>query len=387
MRLLVLASCLITVAGVTLVVGETCRRGDVTTKFRRSLYDFACKLYKQVASQTDDHFAVSQYSIWLALAGMAEGASGDVRAEILATLKIPDPICLRLEYYELATELESSAEDVRLERTRSLLVDEDLKVNETWMRDVREVGLLDTVFTPQDKLRELLQVNDSSSHSIQAVLSDSLDYSGLWTSSFTSITPNVSFYDDYGNKIGTVDMMTTKRRVKLAYIPILNAKVLELPVGNNGRYRMLLLTNLGKKSIKDTIDVFQSTLIVDIFDRLLQSIIPLEISIPVFSMTSDLRLRSALENLEIRKMWKENKGWSPNPVDFFQRVSLDIKSEGLSPAPGASSSILTSVEGAATGLATAVGREFTANRPFMFALLDATTRTCLFSGAFSKPTH
>ncbi|XP_037975989.2 plasminogen activator inhibitor 2, macrophage-like [Plutella xylostella] len=415
MRLLVVLSCLVLAARAQIGSGlaglagggfqgianavtssfnkNDCSR-DVTEDFRRVLYDFSTRLYKQVAKRSDDHFALTQYSVWLSLAGIAEALEGPKQQALLTALGLPEAKCLRQKYYSIASGLEQEGEDVTLLRRRYLMVQPDATLPAEWKKQT--AGLLQTCSSePSEAAFQMLRLS-AKPKPATALLGDSLDYAALWTTAFpsASIKRNQPFYDDNGKQIGTVDMMTTKRRVKLAHLPILNAKVLELPVGKDGRYSMLMLINLGPFPIRNTIEIFMNTIIVDIMKFMQESLVPLEVSIPMFSLTSEFGLREALEAVGVRDIWGE-AGVLPAPKEYYQRVTVNITSEGVGEeskggTPGLGSlggfgSAFGSVVGAATGLAAAVGRDFVANRPFMFGLVDGVTQTCLFTGAFSKP--
>lgn len=82
------------------------------------------------------------------------------------------------------------------------------------------------------------------------------------------------------------------------------------------------------------------------------------------------------------------------PTTFYQRVSIKVGNGGVesSSAPSGGLGSLNPItsfgsiaSGMATGLAAAVGRDFIANRPFMFGFFDSETNTCLYAGAFSQP--
>lgn len=359
---------------------DDCSR-DVTEDFRRALYDFSTRLYKQVAQRASDHFTLSQFSAWLSLAAIAENTSGEEQKALLENLRLPAAECLRKKYYELALSLEPAGDDVTLARRRLLLVQPPAQLPANFSQragSLLQACQVDPAATAKDELKLSTAPAQAS-----ALLADSLDYSALWTSAFpeANIKRNQPFYDDNGKQIGTVDLMKIKKRVKLAHLPILNAKVLELPVGTDGRFRMLMLVNLGVLPIRHTVEIFQNTIIIDIFDKLLESAIPLEVSIPIFNLTSELKLRESLEAMGVSSVWKS----SPAPAEYYQRVSVAVSPRGVSEGAPSSGSTLGSLLGAATGLAAAVGREFTANRPFMFGLVDKGTRTCLFTGAYSKP--
>lgn len=281
---------------------------DVTSHYHKALQDFSTRLFKAVALKNHDHFALSQYSVWLSVSAIAEGTDGETQKRLFEKLNLPQDSCLREKYYEIATSLESPGNDVSLLRKRLFIVDEVLKLNKTWARLVRASGLVDaksaSIRNNSDRFEEFIDTKKWNITS-DSVFVDTLDYNGLWTTAFDNSTlQNGDFYDDKGAKIGAIEYLKITKRVKLAYIPILNSKLLELPVGNYGRYRMLFIVNVGRNSLRRTIEHFPSTLIVDSMPLLIESLIPLEIVIPKFTMVSDLDLKAPLQDIGLDSIWK-----------------------------------------------------------------------------------
>lgn len=289
---------------------------DVTSDYHHSLQDFSTRFLKEVA-KNGNHFVISQYSVWLALAAIAEGSNGDIQNNLFKALNLPLDWCFREKYYDIATGLESPGlpEDVHLLRKRLLVLNDGLKLNNTWRDIVGASGLVNTKMmnlkdaNTIDDLENLIAAKlDDVNITGNSLILDSLDYKGLWTTEFEniSIEHDANFFNDEGVKIGTVDLLKIKKRVKLAHLPILNAKLLELPVGNNGRYRMLFILNNRKKSIRRMIEHFPSSLIVDSFPLLLESVVPLEVAIPRFLMTSELDLKKVIADVGLGAVWNEN---------------------------------------------------------------------------------
>lgn len=283
----------------------------VTLDYHRGMQEFSTKLFKQIAYQNNDHFVSSPYSIWLALAAFAEGSEGVTQKQLFEFLNLPKNQCLREKYYEIATSLESPGNDVFLKRQRLFILDDILKVNDTWMTTVRSSGLIDTKIAPirgldltanqlpEFKMSEF-EVNGNS------LVLDTLDYEGLWTTAFDNSSIQKSyFYNDEGEMIGHVDLLRIKKRVRLCYVPFLNAKLLELPVGNNGRYRMLFILNLGNNGIRRTVEKFPSSFIIDSLPLLVETAVPADVAIPKFRMTTEIDYMKVLDSLGMKSIWKD----------------------------------------------------------------------------------
>ncbi|XP_075986118.1 iripin-3-like [Anticarsia gemmatalis] len=376
---------------------------DVTDNYRKAQNDFYKALYAKVAARSDNHFVFSPFTIWLSLSALAEGADPSIQNELFTSLSLPREKCIRNNYYDIALHIEGPGRDVSLDRRRSLILDEGLMVNPTWAKFVKDSGLLDVAFAPikanpdatSQRLKQFLATRSNIVLRGNSVLLDSLDYHGLWTTAFAdSSIYRAPFFNDMGQQIGTVDMMKIKKRVRLAHVPFMSTKVVELPVGADGRYTMLIAVSTGNNILKNAINMFLGS-IFEIFSALQLSVVPVEITIPRFAMSSEFDVKPALEDVGITQFWRDPAATSyvshppAMPGGLIQRVSVKLDSNGVEPTPssgkGIFSGLVDMATNTATGIASAVGHNFIADRPFMFALFDTRTHTCLFAGAFSRP--
>lgn len=70
---------------------------------------------------------------------------------------------------------------------------------------------------------------------------------------------------------------------------------------------MLFIMNNRKKSIRQMIEHFPCSLIVDSFPFLLESVVPLEVAIPRFVMTSELDLKKVIDNVGMGNIWNNSE--------------------------------------------------------------------------------
>lgn len=291
----------------------SCNR-DISKDFEKAAYDFTMRLYKRVAFYNKDHFVISPLSMWLSLAALAEGADGLYQGELLATLNLPQERCLREKYYQIALSRETPGNDVRFNRERLMIMDQGQRVNVSWAEYVKNMHLLDVSFAPLrtdpvtvwTQLKNLLGARAFPTIAGNSLLVDSLDYEGLWTTAFPEARiERGPFFDDLGNKIGMVDYMKIKKRVKLAHLPIIDAKVLDLPVGNNGRYRMMIAVGLSKKGIRTAIELLVNTIITEALSLLQESVIPLEVAIPRFDLNFEYEASGVLDEIGAGSLFKK----------------------------------------------------------------------------------
>ncbi|KAJ8708283.1 hypothetical protein PYW07_010408 [Mythimna separata] len=376
---------------------------DVTENYRKAIIAFNHKLYINIAAHSDDHFVFSPSAIWLSLSALAEGADPAVQSQVFTSLNLPLQQCIREKFYDKALNVERPGRDVSLRRQRTLLLDQSLKVNPSWSKMAQSTGLLNYAFAPiktnrkatSRRVRKFLSTRSHIHLKGNSVLLDSLDYQGLWTTAFPDADiQSQPFFNELGQKIGTVDMMHVQMKVRLAQVPFMSAKVVELPVGVDGRYTMLIAVGTGNDIIKNAIQIFMGS-IMEIFSLLQMSLFPLDVAIPRFAITSEFDARPALEDFGIRSFWRDPAAtrYVSNPPaapgGLIQRVAIKVDNQGVSPPPQVGNDLISGLvniaSNTATGVARVVGHEFVADRPFLFALFDTERRTCLFAGAFSRP--
>ncbi|GBP40722.1 Serine protease inhibitor 77Ba [Eumeta japonica] len=364
---------------------------DYKDEFRRNLYVFSTNLYKRVAGVKENHFVLSQYSVWRELSAFAENTEGEAQKELLEVLHLPEESCVREKYYNAAKNLERNGEDVTLARKRVFASTRNQ--DSSWIDFAKRYELFDFAFiqgkNTEDALREVTKAVDASWLKAEHVkdkkglLVDKMDFTGQWYYGFNeSETKEEPFYDDSGKEIGRVNMMKINTKVKIAYLPVLNSKIIELPIGNDKRYRLVLLVPIGRTTVSDVIRLLPHTIIIDIFDNLMESAIALPVAIPRFEIKTEIdELRDLLKGLGIDKVWDDKS------IDgVYQRSTLRLVEAGPRAVPAASPLPGLGIgQALRTGLAAAVGADFVANRPFMFGLVDEDTRTCLLTGAYSKP--
>uniref|UniRef100_A0A2A4J277 Serpin domain-containing protein n=1 Tax=Heliothis virescens TaxID=7102 RepID=A0A2A4J277_HELVI len=370
---------------------------DVTQEYRISVYEFTSQAYKDIGPRSSYHFTFPPLSVWIILAALAEGADPYTQRQMFSFLRLPDDPCERLSYYQLATSRYLASSDVNIVSTRSMFVDNNVALNPHWYNFVANNRLIDLSSVPlRDDPQGTLNAISLSSASLtgldlsgNSILVDTMDYDGLWSTAFSdAVVQRSPFYNNAGLQIGEVDLMRVTKRARVGFVASINAKLLDLPIGSNGRYRMLFALLSQDNDIEAVLRNVKRTLIIEYLESARESYVPVEIAIPRFTMTSKVNVRKILETLGITGFWT-----NPNatryiskppalPSSFVQRSTITLDNQGILSAP-----VPYSLVNVTTDIDPIIGREFVANRPFLFGLFDAETYTCLMSSIYSKPTY
>ncbi|KAJ8708284.1 hypothetical protein PYW07_010409 [Mythimna separata] len=373
---------------------------DVTHSYRSDIYNFAITLYNAVVPRSPGlNFIYSPVSAWLTLAAIGEGADPVTRQQIFNLFNIPHDDCTRQKYYQLATSRIIVADDIKIISNRILLLDAGVTPNPTWFDIVTKNNLLDVLAGPIrhnpavtiEEIRRLMQAElPRINFDGNSVILNKIDYNGLWTTEFAEARIERSpFYDQAGNSLGFVDLMKVTKRARLGYVKSLNARVLELPIGVNERYRMVFVMFPESKDIITEFEVLTPEIIFELLESFRESVVPVEVAIPRMVISSEIDLRTLLEDLGVTSLWNDpaatrNVSYPPAlPSSFVHRTTLTLDNHGLhSPPPQP-----TTTHGTPTGLDPKVDHDFIANRPFLYALCDAETYSVIIASAYIEPTY
>ncbi|KAJ8707756.1 hypothetical protein PYW07_011433 [Mythimna separata] len=373
---------------------------DVLHSYRSDMYDFDLKFYRAVAARSVQYnFVYSPLSIWLILAGLAEGADSTTRQKIFNLLNVPYDDCTRQKYYQLATSHIVQTEDIKIISNRILLLDAGVTPNPTWYDIVMKNNILDVLNAPirhnpavtVEEIKKLMHAElPRINLNGNSVLLDTVDFNALWTTEFADAKIERSpFHDQLGNPVGFVDLMRVTKRARLGYAKSLKAKVLELPVGDNERYKIIFVMFPESKDVRASFGVADNDIIFEMFASFRESYVPVEVAIPRLVITSELDVRTLIEDLGVISLWNDsaatrNISYPPAmPSSFIHRATLTLENHGLhSPPP--TEDVPSDVP---TGLDPKFGHDFIVDRPFLFGLFDSETLTCIIASAYSVPTY
>ncbi|KAJ8708625.1 hypothetical protein PYW08_010007 [Mythimna loreyi] len=364
------------------------------------MYNFAIAFHKAVvANSLEPNFVYSPVSVWLILAGIAEGADSVTRQQIFNLLNVPNDECTRQKYYQLTTSRIVQTDDVKIISNRILLLDAGVTPNQTWYDIVMKNNLIEVLTAPikhdpavtAEEIKRLMHAElPRLNFDGNSVILDTIDYNALWTTEFVEANIERSpFHDQFGNPAGFVDLMKVTKRARVGYVKSLKAKVMELPVGENEHYRICFAMFPESNDIIADFGILTVDIVFEIFESLKDSFDPVEVAIPRMVMSSEIDVRSLIEYLGVTSLWN-NPAATRNvsnppalPSSFVQRATMTFGNQGLHSPPPAPAGIY----GTPTGLDYKIDNAFIADRPFLYALYDAETYTVIMASAFIEPTY
>uniref|UniRef100_A0A2A4J0U7 Serpin domain-containing protein n=1 Tax=Heliothis virescens TaxID=7102 RepID=A0A2A4J0U7_HELVI len=371
---------------------------NVFEGYQNAIHNFTIEVYKHVAPLGTYQFVVSSHSMWMTLAAIAEGTDYETQQQLFKILLLPENPCIRQRYYQLAASRFSLTPDVAVVSTRALVIDEGVLPNPGWHNFVTKNSLLDVISAPikynppvaASVIRQVVYANFPRLNlQGNSVLLDTMDYNGLWNTAFADALVNrAPFHDTAGKRIGSVDMMTVKRRAKVGFIPSLQSKVLELPIGTDNQYSIIIALVVGNNDLRPIVSQLKSTIIKEVLATLKESRAPIDVAIPQFTINSELDARTILEDFGITNLWTDPAATryisTPPalPSSYVQRSTLTLNKDGVN--------LPTVVELRSFGPSDPddlLLSEFKADRPFMFGLFDTETYSCLMATMYTQPTY
>lgn len=279
-----------------------------------NLMDFSIKSFLYIAEETSANFIYSPYSILLTLSAITEGSEN--RKSVDNVLGLPKDRCVKQRYYELILSKTRSSLDVTFLKTQAFVVDEHLHLKPNWLvhvpgqyqQSVIPAPIKRIPVTAAYTIRQITNVQfQSLNFTGNSVLLDSLEYTGLWKTSFPEVLLRQPFYNSEGKLIGYVDMMKTKIRAHLSYTNQngINLRSIGLPVGRDGRYRFIISMYVGKVDLISFVRKQEKNIMKTIIENFKESRIPVEVQIPKFNLDTELDMRKVLEKMGINSLWTD----------------------------------------------------------------------------------
>lgn len=372
--------------------------------FRRSVYEFSVDLLIRIAQEKENHFVTSTFSPWALISAVSLGATDETLAEIKKVLRLHPHKCFNSKFFEIIKKITAASDGTTLERSSTLFADDRMSLNEVFKNRIKKTEVTNIEVLPFENSADVAAtINDyvsaathgniqdivspSDLDGVYLVLIDALYFKGTWRNQFSSADTEASaFYDERGNQIGDVNLMFSQQNVNYTTISQIASSVLELPYGSNNRFSMLFFLPDAGTSISSVLQKLKIITLGSIFTLFNQERPKtVSIQIPRFKINSDLdNLKELLVDMGLKTMFDMNQAkfadisdYSLYISNFIQKATIEVNEEGAE-ASAASAAFFEA-------RSLQFNPEFTANRPFLYMIVDRQTEVALFAGAYSKP--
>lgn len=379
------------------VTAERCSKEHTLEVVNRPVYEFSVRLLDRISFETKGHFVYSPLYTWLQLSALAEGARNTTLKEILSITRLTRHRrlpCYRNKFREIVNDLNNKL-DIDSERSSVIIVDDFYKVKKGFKRTVEKLentkvlslnfdkieesaaeanevikfntnGIMDDIVYPNDFLKRVL------------IMSDAGYLKSAWKHPFNvALTEVKPFYTEDNVINGYVNMMHQYGTFKITEIPIINAKVLELPC--KGDVSLLIFLPL-KESILDIYFLLKHASLKGIYNSF--KLKSAKISVPRFEINTEVsNIRELLMDLGMERAFYPEKAELNGISDFKIHVSLMTQLAKIEVTEHyVQASIETEFLYDPAGV-----EEILVNRPFAYMLVDRKNYIILFAGMYSQP--
>ena len=357
---------------------------------------FALQLFREVASRdTKANLMISPFSASLCLSMAAAGAAGETFSQMAATLGFDSFTAEEIgSYYQAMCQgLAEADNSSSLAIANALWTAVELPLNPAYAEFLRssyeaEVGQLDfgdpssvnavNGWVNRHTRGMIPTLLDNPDPDLRLLLANALYFKGKWAKGEMSAIQ--ADFTDFSGEIASVPFMASTR--ELGYYAGEGYAACSLPYGN-GAYRMLvLLPDEGKD-----FGAFVAGLTPELWDRMLKGLSTQEVtfSMPVFKgeYRMDDLFQDVLESMGMVLPFTGSADFSgisaePLSIDMIlQKTAVDVNEKGTEAAA------VTAI-GMKNTAVPMPPKVFSAERPFVYAIVEHTFSTLLFIGVHGK---
>lgn len=369
---------------------------DNQHKVMHRINDFSLRLLRMECDKGSK--VMSPVSVAYVLAMLANGADGDTRSELLATLANNgvdiSEVNEALKAYSNML-VASRSKDAGMFMANSIVVNNRFTLNDTYVKDMQ--GQYDALVKPADfsspsavsdinawcsQKTEGMIDNMVSQLSPQdlAVLLNAVYFNGAWARQFSKdLTAEEQFYG-YTRDIKTVKMM--QQTENFGYATYRGSQVLQMPYAG-GRYCMYVLLPADGQSIRETL----ATLDAKAFGKMTASMDSRKVNVkmPTFTTDTEMPLIDDISRLGAPAIFSSGADFS-RMTDrsvyvsrMQQKARIEVTENGTKAAAVTMAGVmLTSIRPEIQEPVT-----FHANRPFAYFITDAQNGVILFVGQYT----
>ena len=360
-----------------------------------SVNAFGLDVFRQINTldKVSDLF-VSPLSLSLALAMTSAGADGQTEAQMRSMLGFESCTNAEMaEYYRKMTEaLLSIDPKTTLQIANAIWTDKGITLKKGFVSDVTKYyhseaksadmsakATIDAInrWCAGHTNNKITKILDDSDTGLAVLLVNALYFNGTWTTKFTD-----TFDGKFRTLAGTgtpVTMMRAQRDMRYAATD--KWQMVQLPYGNGAFVMDLLLPAAGldfEKAVKGLDAAQWEALVGALRTR------EVHLEFPKFKMEYEINLNDVLQSLGMLDAFTGAANFSKMSdfgmcIDFVkQKTYVDVNEEGTEAAA------VTAIGMKATSVGPSSVVSFIADRPFVFAIREASTGSILFIGQKTK---
>lgn len=363
---------------------------------------FAFEVYQQLAQQRGaGNLFISPYSISSALSMTYAGARGETEAQMSRILHLPPRDISKKIFLQLSDSLEerNRTEGIDLQVANAVWMQRGQAVKDDYLtltEDYYNAGLKVVDFKNQieNSRKEInewvaLQTNRRIENLIapgilapttRFVLTNAIYFNAQWRYQFKEEdTREMPFYV---NDTETVNAQFMNKTLSLRHYRDRELQAVEIPYSGNQLTMIVLLPG-----VRNGLAEMERNMTYEKFQRIYNALAleeELILALPKFTMESELELAEELKAMGLTEPFAQGADFSGitggmelNISDVIHKTFINVNEQGTE-AAAATAVVLREK-------AVAVPMKFTADHPFMFLIVDASTQAILFMGRVTEP--
>ncbi|XP_017006343.2 serine protease inhibitor 77Ba-like [Drosophila takahashii] len=373
-------------------------QGKYAQSLSQGVEEFSLDLLNRIAVDSNQNFMISPFSVWSLFVLLDEGADGETHAEMHKALRINvDHGQLREFYRERNKLLNVKTSGVEVGSLQAVYISNTFSVKRTYRNVLQNIYNVSPMEVDFHDLGTVRRINEDITRSTRGLIKDpvkqkdvtdaklfllsSLYFKGQWKTPFQSErTFEKPFYNENGQVIAQVPMMSQDGTFATADIKELGGSVLKMPYGSLEWVSMIVV----KPNDGVTLNAVTNNLKTLGLQAILEKLTDQEVIVflPKFETTTDLSLKETLVQMGMPQLFDERK------------ANLDRIARGLYVSLcKQSTKIIVDEEGTTAAAVTAItvgGRSlfpttFRVDKPFLYLIVEKETGLLLFAGQVRNP--
>ncbi|XP_012284745.1 heparin cofactor 2 isoform X2 [Orussus abietinus] len=391
--------------GTIVFVGKVTNPLEVASSNAVERYNFfSIELLQTINQEREGNVVLAPASVKAALTTLVEGTRGRTQEELVSTLRLPYDVT---KIRELAKRTLAPFKDVRsgtvIELATRLWTAQGVQVKPEYINalqqyyggDVQSVDFANAAISANTinnwvdgathgNIKSLVEPGSLPSDT-QMLLTTTLYFKGSWAKSFNGKYTRQLCFNVPNRGCTQAYMMESISKYRYAYVPSLDADVIEIPYSDNRMSMLILLPSAekGETALKTLSKDLSYTPISTLLGTLRDTEILL--LLPRFAIESKLDLRPSLERLGIKDLFDVKSNLSGILTKGSARIGSVIHNAKI--VVDETGTVAAAVTGiSVVPLMGSTLQTIRVDRPFIFALVDLWTNSILFAGRVVDPT-
>ncbi|XP_032521961.2 serine protease inhibitor 77Ba-like [Danaus plexippus] len=368
--------------------------------------NFSIELLHYSQLEADGHVVISPFGIWSLMTGITLGATGESKSQIEKAFFLPKNEDTLVRGYKNLTKsvLEPQTYGVTLDIKNFVFLDKGFEINRNFQNTlstdfgamIQTLNFKDPNAAANVANRLIGKYGATVSNVLQSqdflksrmILTNVISFKGLWSSPFNQTETNLEpFYDENKKEIGKVNMMYQRYQFPFSNMKAMGAMVLELPYGVDQRYCMLVILPYPRNTVSSVYNTFERVTFKDIFAQLKSDeeefgLVDIDVKLPRFKISTNVVLNKPLNSMGVYDIFE------PGRASFDKVTTEEIYISAIVHKADIEVTEAGTVASAATSAYFAdriATPNFSANKPFLYFVMEKPTATVIFSGIYSKP--